>query len=168
MSRPRLRRRTSVVSFTSCSSSGGPPSADVTVKISPPWPRRTMATRTCRSEPGSTITSPTSTSPAWITSSTEEGDTGQDARLHPDAEWDMSRMPTAANAAVSLRRRFAECARGDRAQRGLDLAERLLFDEAELGVRLGGQEGQEQVGDERCVELGAGLREQQGQVLAPG
>jgi len=92
-----LRRRTSAVSFTGQSSSGAPPAAGATVNMSPPCPRRTRLTRTGSSAPGSTITSPTSTSPAGITFSTNEDDTGQEARLHPDAEYRMSGPPTSGN-----------------------------------------------------------------------
>ena len=48
---PRLRRRTSVVNFSGRSSSGESLLAEVTVKRSPPCPRRTLLTRTGSSGP---------------------------------------------------------------------------------------------------------------------
>src|SRR6185437_1261322 len=77
------------------------PRAEATVKISPPWPRRTRLTSTGSSASGSTITSPTSTSPARTISSTNKDDTGQDDRLHPCCEWNLSRRPTSGKAAVA-------------------------------------------------------------------
>src|SRR5579859_5537710 len=70
MSRPRLCSRTSAVSFTGRSCSGASLRAGVTVKMRPPCPRRTRLTSTGSSASGRTITSPTSTSSAGITSST--------------------------------------------------------------------------------------------------
>ena len=99
MSRPRLRRRTSAVSFTGRSSSGRSSSgelllSDVTVKMSPPCPRRTLLTRTGSSASGRTITSPTSTSPAGITFSTNRDDTGQEDQLHVESERTVSHIST--------------------------------------------------------------------------
>ena len=94
MSRPRLRRRISAVSFTGRSCSGGSLLPDVTVKMSPPCPRRTLLTRTGSSASGRTITSPTSTSPAGITSSTNRDDTGQEDQLHLEGERTVSHMST--------------------------------------------------------------------------
>ena len=94
MSRPRLRRRTSAVSFTGRSSSGDSVPSDVTVKMRPPCPRRTLLTRTGSLASGRTITSPTSTSPAGITSSTNGDDTGQEDQLHLEGERAVSHIST--------------------------------------------------------------------------
>ena len=94
MSRPRLRRRTSAVSFTGRSSSGDSVPSDVTVKMRPPCPRRTLLTRTGSLASGRTITSPTSTSPAGITSSTNRDDTGQEDQLHLEGERAVSHTST--------------------------------------------------------------------------
>jgi len=94
MSRPRLRRRTSAVSFTGRSSSGESVPSDVTVKMRPPCPRQTLLTRTASLASGRTITSPTSTSPAGITSSTNRDDTGQEDQLHVESERTVSHIST--------------------------------------------------------------------------
>ncbi len=94
MSRPRRRRRTLAVSFTGRSSSGESLMSDVTVKMSPPCPRRTLLTRTGSSASGRTITSPTSTSPAGITFSTSGDDTGQEDQLHLESERAVSHIST--------------------------------------------------------------------------
>ena len=94
MSRPRLRRRTSAVSFTGRSSSGESVPSDVTVKMRPPCPRQTLLTRTGSLASGRTITSPTSTSPAGITSSTNRDDTGQEDQLHVEGERTLSHIST--------------------------------------------------------------------------
>ena len=97
MSRPRLRRRTSAVSFTGRSSSGESVPSDVTVKMRPPCPRQTLLTRTGSLASGRTITSPTSTSPAGITSSTNRDDTGQEDQLHVEGERTVSHISTPGN-----------------------------------------------------------------------
>jgi hypothetical protein len=91
MSRPRLHRRTSAVSFTGRSSSGESVLSDVTVKMRPPCPRRTLLTRTGSLASGRTITS---TSPAGITSSTNTDDTGQEDQLHLESERTVSHVST--------------------------------------------------------------------------
>src|ERR1700739_69912 len=57
--------------------------------MNPPWPRRTVLTRTALLAPGRTTTSPALTSPAKTTSSTDDDHTARDDRLHPQRKHDM-------------------------------------------------------------------------------
>src|SRR5580704_19785529 len=57
--------------------------------MNPPWPRRTVLTRTALLAPGRTTTSPALTSPAKTTSSTDDDNTARDDRLHPQHKHDM-------------------------------------------------------------------------------
>src|SRR5580693_1675176 len=62
--------------------------------MNPPWPRRTVLTRTALLAPGRTTTSPALTSPAKTTSSTDDDNTARDDRLHPQHKHDMYGMCT--------------------------------------------------------------------------
>src|SRR5580692_11626661 len=62
--------------------------------MNPPWPRRTVLTRTALLAPGRTTTSPALTSPAKTTSSTDDDNTARDDRLHPQCKHDMYGMCT--------------------------------------------------------------------------
>src|SRR5260370_31788481 len=62
--------------------------------MNPPWPRRTVLTRTELLAPGRTTTSPALTSPAKTTSSTDDDNTARDDRLHPQHKHDMYGMCT--------------------------------------------------------------------------
>src|SRR5580704_12352249 len=62
--------------------------------MNPPWPRRTVLTRTALLAPGRTTTSPALTSPAKTTSSTDDDNTARDDRLHPQCKHEMYGMCT--------------------------------------------------------------------------
>src|SRR5271169_2030960 len=69
--------------------------------MNPPWPRRTVLTRTALLAPGRTTTSPALTSPAKTTSSTNDDNTAGDHRLHPYRKRDMYGTCTAGGSPVA-------------------------------------------------------------------
>src|SRR5271156_4430754 len=79
--------------------------------MNPPWPRRTVLTRTALLAPGRTTTSPALTSPAKTTSSTDDDNTAGDDRLHPQHKHHMYDICTAGESRgrTAYDRRWRNC-----------------------------------------------------------